>query len=151
VIGRHAAAAGQLLSHPASISNVVVDGPLGDITADGLTTALQSAGALSTGRCVTQLVADHIDGSYLSKLVRLTVEYDQPADSAPASLVGKFPAPNEQVREIAKFMGRYAREVHFYKELAQNARIQLPLAESNGSGLGASMAGLAGNVCRCMA
>ena len=127
MIGRHAAAAGQLLSHPASISNVVVDGPLGDITADGLTTALQSAGALSTGRCVTQLVADHIDGSYLSKLVRLTVEYDQPADSAPASLVGKFPAPNEQVREIAKFMGRYAREVHFYKELAQNARIQLPI------------------------
>ncbi len=60
-----------------------------DISLDRLPAALRSTGELSSDGSVAALTADAMSGGYLSSTVRLTVEYDQPTVSAPASLVGK--------------------------------------------------------------
>jgi len=98
----------------------------GEISTDQLTMALQAADALPRDRRVALLTGEEMSGGFLSRTIRLRVAYDEPAPLSPTSLVGKFPADDDQVRAVAGFMGMYSREVSFYRQLAGNARIALP-------------------------
>ena len=48
------------------------------------------------------------------------------AEGAPASLVGKFPAANDESRQTGVMLGNYVREVNFYRHLAGKALVQTP-------------------------
>lgn len=58
--------------------------------------------------------------------VRFTLEYDGPANGAPSSLVGKFPAEAEESKATGISLGNYFREVKFYQILQSRAGIATP-------------------------
>ncbi|WP_285712690.1 phosphotransferase [Erythrobacter oryzae] len=56
--------------------------------------------------------------------VRFTLDF--PGEAQPVTLAGKFAAADPTSRGTAIMLGLYAREVHFYRELAPNLPIRTP-------------------------
>jgi hypothetical protein len=52
--------------------------------------------------------------------------YDMDEPGAPASLVAKFSAPEQEIRDAVHSMGFYEREVQFYAELADRTPLHTP-------------------------
>ncbi len=57
-----------------------------------------------------------------SDVVRIHLEYDEKAGKGPASLIGKFPARFDEIRQLAVGMITYLREVRFFKDVAHTAK-----------------------------
>jgi hypothetical protein len=98
-----------------------------DLTAEWLTDALASTGALTHGRVtscnIQQLVSDK---GMTGPIARVHLVYDRDTLDAPRSLVAKFSAPDSEFRAIIHGMGFYEREVRFYEQLAGRSRIRTP-------------------------
>jgi len=93
-----------------------------ELTPDWLGAALQSAGLDVR---VRSLRSEPVGTGQMAHNERIFIEYaDAPAD-APASLVGKFPSPNESSRG-AGAAGGYLAEVRFYTDLAGKLSIRTP-------------------------
>ena len=60
------------------------------------------------------------------KCVRFDLELAAGAAETPTTLIGKFPSDNALSRSSAVAMGIYAREVHFYRDLAPRLSITVP-------------------------
>ena len=93
------------------------------ITADWLTRALAAGGVQARVRDFT---TRRIGTGQIGQSLRFDLAYDQASPGAPASLVGKFPAPEPDSRNTGVVLGNYRREVNFYNHLASSALIATP-------------------------
>ena len=94
------------------------------ITPDWLTQVLRAGGVDAKVRDFT---AKRVGTGQIGQSVRFALDYGGAAPAgAPASLVGKFPADEEESRNTGVVLGNYIREVNFYKFLAPTARISTP-------------------------
>lgn len=95
----------------------------GDIDAAWLTAVLQGAGVDAV---VSGFTAAGVGTGQIGDSVRFRLDYARVAPGAPASLVGKFPAANDDSRNTGVMLGNYLREVRFYQHLAGKALVQTP-------------------------
>lgn len=94
-----------------------------DADADWLTRVLQAGGVDAV---VKGFTAKAVGTGQIGDSVRFTLEYARGAESAPRSLVGKFPSAGDQSRATGIALGNYNREVNFYRHLAASAGINTP-------------------------
>jgi len=96
------------------------------LTPELLTAYLHESGFLPEGRVAR---AGHaiIGTGKMGDNARFTLEYEGAAPGAPRTLVGKFPATDEQARGMAGAQGAYYNEVMFYRELAPGTRMRTPI------------------------
>jgi hypothetical protein len=90
-----------------------------------MTAALRASGALPSGR-VTELDVKPVGNGLVGDSFRLAITYDGAPDTAPASVVGKFPAADPGSRATGGAFNLYGREVGFYRELAGSVGIITP-------------------------
>jgi hypothetical protein len=103
----------RLVSEPAE-----ADGPW-------LTEVLRHAGVLDDA-VVSKVERQRIGTGQIGQNVAFSLTYDRPVPDAPASVVGKFPAPEPEGRAAAKTFRLYEREVRFYQEIASTVDIRIP-------------------------
>lgn len=96
-----------------------------DVTPDWLTQALRAAGVLGEA-CVAEITSRAVGNGLVGDSVRYALTYDRETPGAPASLVGKFAAEDEQSRTSGGNLGLYWREVSFYRDLAATVAIRTP-------------------------
>jgi hypothetical protein len=77
------------------------------------------------GERVTALRWEPIGTGQVGDSVRFHLDYDRQG-AGPATLAGKFPAADEMSRGTAAAFGLYAKEVGFYRELAQHLDVRVP-------------------------
>ncbi|MDD9934256.1 MAG: phosphotransferase [Myxococcales bacterium] len=96
-----------------------------DVTADWLTAALREGGALPQGE-VKSVTAERIavGVGLMGRLARLSVEYDDAADDAPASIIFKYPIDAPMNRQIADAYRFYKRECDFYSRAAADSPLR---------------------------
>jgi hypothetical protein len=95
------------------------------VTPEWLTEVLRSTVAIDQTTVKSlQVELLNVEAGYVGQLARLSIHYTQSAQSAPTSLIAKFPSANPEVR--AAFRGLYEREIHFYQELAEQAHMPIP-------------------------
>ena len=92
-----------------------------------LTTALQGSGLLTRGRVLAaQLeVLSGVKGA-MGQIVRLSLDYDRAEQTAPHTLIAKLSSSDPTLRALGNSLGLYKREVHFYRELAEQVRVRTP-------------------------
>ena len=95
----------------------------GDVDAAWLTRVLQGRGVEAQ---VAAFEAKSVGTGQIGDSVRFKLSYAREAEGAPLSLVGKFPAANEDSRRTGVMLGNYLREVRFYQQLADKALVQTP-------------------------
>lgn len=94
------------------------------LTAEWLTTALRQSGAITQTK-VTSFATEPLgDGGITGQLARLGLNYNGHEEDSPQSLIAKFPATDEAVRNT--FRGHYIREVRFYQELDPKVTLRTP-------------------------
>jgi len=93
------------------------------ITPQWLTDVLAHAGYSTRVKAFT---AKRVGTGQIGDSVRFVLAFDGDANGAPATLVGKFPSHSDQSRQTGATLGNYIREVHFYNQLAESARIRVP-------------------------
>jgi aminoglycoside phosphotransferase (APT) family kinase protein len=88
---------------------------------------LRKHGCLTTGT-VTEFVVEGIGAEvgFLDSLARFTLTYDNPENTAPASLVIKVSSSEARYLQIGNFYDAYEREFHFYDQVAPLSPIRLP-------------------------
>jgi hypothetical protein len=109
-----------------TIANTCFPASPASVTAEWLTETLRTAGALGEGT-VTQVEWRAIGTGQVGDSARFTLTYDQPG-AGPATLAGKFPAEDASSRQTAITHGLYAKEVAFYRELADEVAVRTPRA-----------------------
>jgi hypothetical protein len=87
---------------------------------------LQYAGVLGDA-VVTRVERQRIGTGLVGQNVAFSLTYDRPAPDAPASVVGKFPSPEQQSRATAKVLRLFEREVGYYQEIAETVDIRIPV------------------------
>ncbi len=95
----------------------------GAVDADWLTRVLQAGGVDAV---VSGFKAKNVGSGQIGESVRFTLDYARGGEGAPASIVGKFPSPDDDSRNTGVMLGNYAREVMFYRHLAKSALISTP-------------------------
>ena len=95
------------------------------ITADWLTAALRASGTAGDAS-VTDVRRERTGTGLVGQSVRFTLTWDRAAAGLPATVVGKFPAPDGKSRERGRTGGEYEREIRFYSDLAARAGVRVP-------------------------
>jgi len=93
------------------------------VDAGWLTAVLQDAGVDAV---VRSFEAKNVGTGQIGESVRFKLTYERGGEGAPASLVGKFPSPDDTSRGTGIMLGNYLREVRFYQQLAPKALVQTP-------------------------
>jgi len=93
------------------------------VDAAWLTAVFQAAGVDAV---VAGFEAANVGTGQIGESVRFRLRYARGGEGAPASVVGKFPSPNEDSRRTGVMLGNYVREVNFYRHLAAGALVQTP-------------------------
>ena len=94
------------------------------ITPDFLTEVLRANGHPSAR--VVRFAAEPVGTGQMGRCVRFRLELAGETDRAPNSLVGKFPSLDPLSRHTGVQLRNYAREVYFYRELAERIPIAKP-------------------------
>lgn len=102
----------------------LVTGPE-EIDAPWLTAALRRSGAVERAT-VTAYTCEPIGTGQVGHNVRISLAYDVDEPGAPASVVAKFPSPDETSRATGVAIGTYDKEARFYSELAPLVDIRVP-------------------------
>jgi hypothetical protein len=97
----------------------------GELTAEHLTHYLRQNGTLDNGT-VASVSSKIIGTGKMGDNARLKITYEGDSANAPATLVAKFPAADDQARAIAGAQGAYYNEVMFYRELAPRTSMHTP-------------------------
>ena len=95
----------------------------GAVDADWLTRVLQAGGVDAV---VASFEAANVGSGQIGESVRFRLRYARGGEGAPASIVGKFPSPDEDSRNTGVMLGNYVREVRFYQTLAAGALVSTP-------------------------
>lgn len=93
------------------------------VDAAWLTAVVQQAGVDAV---VSGFEARNVGTGQIGESVRFKLNYERGGEGAPASLVGKFPSPDDTSRGTGVMLGNYLREVRFYQQLAPKALVQTP-------------------------
>jgi hypothetical protein len=98
-----------------------------ELSAEWLTEALRAGGHIAQSR-VTAFTTHGVGVGvgFVGMLARIDLQYDRPEPNAPATMVAKFPSPNEASRQIATLFGLYEREVLFYRDLKPDVPMPSP-------------------------
>jgi hypothetical protein len=99
---------------------------LEDLTPSWFTAALREGGTIAEGHSVTSVSTELIGTGQVGLVVLAQLEYNDPSDDAPASVVVKLPSPDAGSRRMGAAMGLYDTEVHFYKEVAPRLGPAIP-------------------------
>lgn len=75
---------------------------------------------------IADFTAMPVGTGQIGDCARFSITYDSAPASAPQTLVGKFPSEGEESRSTAKMLSNYFREVKFYQNLQNRARISTP-------------------------
>lgn len=95
-----------------------------EISDEWLAATLTAAGF---ERCeVSESTTEPIGTGQAAACARISVVYADPACSAPATLIAKYPSESELSRTSAASMGIYRREVEFYRDVAPRLTMALP-------------------------
>ena len=98
-----------------------------EITPQWLTEVLTEAGVLTNSNIKNIKIEMMAEGkAWLSKIVKIEVEYETPIDNAPQSFVIKMLAESRMFREFSYEMDAFKREIRFYTEVAPNLPIRFP-------------------------
>lgn len=101
------------------------------MTPEWMTQALKQSGHLPRGHVVS-LAHQIIGTGKMGDNARFTISYSEDAcDSAPATVVGKFPARDESTRQMAGQQGAYYTEVMVYRHLADKTAMRTPIIYAN--------------------
>ncbi|WP_293907195.1 phosphotransferase [Phenylobacterium sp.] len=95
----------------------------GAVDAAWLTQVLQAGGVDAV---VAAFDAANVGSGQIGESVRFKLRYARGGEGAPASIVGKFPSPDEDSRRTGVMLGNYVREVNFYRTLAAGALVSTP-------------------------
>jgi hypothetical protein len=109
------------------VTTVSLPNTLAAFTPEWITWALQEQGLIGDSR-VTEVQTEPIGQGVgvLCQLARLTLTYDRPPASGPATVVVKIPSGDPQTRAMASAFQFYEREVRFYAELAAQVALRTP-------------------------
>jgi hypothetical protein len=102
----------------------MITGP-DEVDAHWLTAALQGSKALVDARVVS-FTAEAVGTGQVGHNVRYTLTYDRREPAAPATVVVKFPSPDETSRSTGVAIGTYEKEARFYRDLAGTVAIRIP-------------------------
>lgn len=86
------------------------------MTAEWFESALTEAGVLDRAH-VTSVETEPVTGGVIARMVRATLTYSE-ATGAPASVIVKYTTDDPGSLGVAKAMGLYELEVHFYQDIA---------------------------------
>ncbi len=97
------------------------------MTPEWLTSVLRDAGTLDRASVLslsTEPVGEGV--GFVGQIARIKPEYDRAEADAPETLIGKFPAADEAIREVAAMYGIYRCEVNFYREISSAIVLRTP-------------------------
>lgn len=97
-----------------------------DISPAWLTEILHEQGCLPQNSSVAAVESQLFGTGKMGDNARFTLTYEGKPGSAPATLVGKFPAADATARAMAGAQGAYYNESSFYSEVAPRTRIKTP-------------------------
>ena len=97
-----------------------------DLSVDWLQWALtdQLGGAKLTG---FQPDIIGVGEGFMGQLVRVALEYEDDPGSAPQSIIAKFAAPRQEIRDMAADQNLYQREIGFYRDIG--CHVGVPIAD----------------------
>lgn len=95
------------------------------VDAGWLTAALRDSGVIRDAR-VTSFTAEPVGTGQVGHNVRYTLEYDRRESTAPATVVAKFPSPDETSRSTGVSIGTYEKEARFYRDLVGGIDMRVP-------------------------
>ncbi|MGI9601654.1 MAG: phosphotransferase family protein [Acidimicrobiales bacterium] len=100
----------------------------GDLTPQWLTDQLRAHGDLSDeGEVVGFRISSISGGQGLSgDLMRVTLDYAGEAESAPDTVIAKFPTANTVNRGMIEHLGTYEREIEFYRHASAEVPVRMP-------------------------
>ena len=99
-----------------------------DTTAEFVTAALRSTGAIPAESEVAEVEIDQIGEGVglMCMLARLTLRYRGPAKGAPSSVILKVPSTLPENREVGDFFNFYEREGRFYEHIGSSIDVRVP-------------------------
>lgn len=95
-----------------------------EVEAGWLELQLRASGALGDGR-ITGLSWEAIGTGQVGDTARFTITYDREG-AGPPTVAAKFPSSDATSRGTAATFGLYAKEVMFYREVAQQVGVRVP-------------------------
>ena len=97
-------------------------------TADFLTAALRSTGAIDADTFVAEVEHDRIGEGVglMCELARLTLRYRGPAHGAPSSVILKVPSNFPENRNVGDHFRLYEREGRFYEHIGRSIPVRTP-------------------------
>ncbi len=97
------------------------------LTPEWLTQALRSTGTINNSTVKSFSMEMIGEGqAFTGQIARLSLNYDIDEESAPKSLIAKFPASDPNLRTIWNRYHLYEREIRFYKEIAKGIDLRIP-------------------------
>jgi hypothetical protein len=102
----------------------MITGP-DQVDAAWLTEALRESGVISQSSVVS-FTAEPVGTGQVGHNVRFTLTYDVEEPHAPATVVAKFPSPDETSRSTGVAIGTYEKEARFYRDLAHLVDMRIP-------------------------
>lgn len=109
------------------MAEMTVPTQVSELTAQWLTEALRTSGALSTGTVLevqSQVIGEGV--GMVGQLARLTISYSPDANNMPRHMIAKLPSPYEANRAQMQMFRYYTREALFYREVAPQAGVRTP-------------------------
>ena len=106
-----------------------------ELTADWATAAMRAAGALGDGQRVVSTSLGPLTGDgrpMTGELARVALSYDPPG-AGPETVIAKFASRDRAMKGMIEQFDGYAREIHFYRDLAGRVPVRVP--RHMGSGL----------------
>ena len=110
-----------------TIASLEIPDALSDLTPQWMTAALRAGGVIgevSVTACVAVVIA--ADRGIGGRVARVTLTYDRPHASAPATLVAKLPSVIPLTRGGGRYMRLPERELRFYRELRDGVPLASP-------------------------
>ncbi len=100
-----------------------------EITRDWLTAVLTRAGLLAEGSALAGFSVKSLFGEargFLSRVVRVELDYGADGGSAPKSLIVKLPPAEDERFALGASIHAYEREMRFYSEIAGTTAVSVP-------------------------
>ena len=109
------------------MSNLSIPRNLNEITPGWLTSALTQSGMLQDNaiRTLNHQVIGEGQG-YMGTLARLSIEYEQPNDTLPKTMIAKIPTEEPKSKMIMEAFWNYERENRLYEEVLDQLPMRTP-------------------------
>jgi hypothetical protein len=109
------------------MENRLIPTTIEEITTEWLTGALTKSGVLKNNsvRTLNRKIMGEGMG-YAGTLARLSIEYEQPDDMLPSTMIAKIPTQVPKSKMLHKALWNYERENHVYEEILPHLPLRTP-------------------------